>query len=163
MSIKHQETLSTCRTRARVLVEVLDPIDANTVIRLAGFREIDRPFGQERAVAVPAFKVGFACNHQVQRDDFTIRPYGLDRRNPFPIARLDLLCPPTAFRRGNNESRRDLAHQKPRFVEVPDIRLENPMLRDSIAEKVEPRANYLWIFAFGPLVVVRTRQTRPEC
>ena len=33
------------------------------------------------------------------------------------------------------------------------------MFRNCITVKVKLRANYLWIFAFGPLVVIQTRLT----
>src|SRR3954471_3233913 len=106
--------------RARVLVEMLNPIDTNTVISPARIGKINRPIRRERAVAIPAFEVHFPCNNYVRRNGIAARLHSLDNCNPFPITRLDLLRPPATIRRSNNEGRRDLAHQKPSLVEIPD-------------------------------------------
>ena len=148
--------LSACHMRVWVLIEVLDPIDANAVICPTGFWEINYLFRWKRAVTVPALKVGFTYNYQIWRDDFIIWPYSLNCCNPFPITRLDLLCPTIAFRWGDNKGRQDLAHQKPCLIKVPDVWLKDPMFHDCVVKKVKPHVNYLWIFAFGPLVVIQT-------
>jgi hypothetical protein len=76
-----------------------------------------------------------------------------------PIARLLRLCLATLFGTRNNHCRRDNAYQKPRLVKVVDIRFLDTILSDCVLYKSEPATNDLWIFAFGPLVVVFSIKT----
>lgn len=66
------------------------------------------------------------------------------------------------FERGDNNGSRDLADQKTSHIEVPDIRLENPMFCNHIAEKAEPCANWRRIFPIGFPIIIGTQPTRSE-
>ena len=53
-----------------------------------------------------------------RRDAPAIRTHALDRGNPFPVARLDLLSFPAAIGTRNDYRGRDLAYYKAGLVEV---------------------------------------------
>ena len=104
----------------------------------------------------------FPRYNKKRRDRVTYRTDGLDYCNLFPITRLGLLglCP--TIRACYNHSGRDNAYYKPSLVEVVDIRLADRILSDCILHKLESAPNYLWIFAFSPLVIVFPLKTRSE-
>jgi hypothetical protein len=106
--------------------------------------------------------VEFALDNDERRDGLTVRTNALYHSNPFPIAWLDLPCLRTTVGTGYDHGGRDLAHQKPGLVKVPNIFLMDTVFGDHVPYESKPVTNYSWIFALGPLVVVRTRKTRLE-
>jgi hypothetical protein len=71
----------------------------------------------------------------------TIRANGLNNRNPFLIALLELLRLFTFFGAYYDHIGGNLAYHKPNFVEIVDIRIKNAIFRDNIRNKAKPITN----------------------
>jgi hypothetical protein len=104
----------------------------------------------------------FPYYNDIRRDRVPYRTNSLDNCNLFPIARLYLLylCP--TIRACYDHSYRNNTHYKAGLVEVVDIRLINRVFRDYVFYKLKPAPNHLWIFVFGPLVIIFPLKTRPK-
>jgi hypothetical protein len=77
----------------------------------------------------------------------TIRANGLNDRNPFSIALLELFRFSTFFGVCYDHIGGNLAHHKPNFVEIIDIRIRDAIFRDNIRNKAKPITDDIWIFA----------------
>ena len=73
-----------------------------------------------------------------------------------------MLSPIAAIRGSNYHGGGEDAHHEAGLVEVVHVFLEDAVVGFDVVYKRKPLANNLWIFAFGPLVVVFTCKTRPE-
>jgi hypothetical protein len=76
-----------------------------------------------------------------------IRANGLNNRNPFSIALLELFRFFTFFGACYDYVGGNFAHYKPSFVEIVDIRIKDAIFRDNIRNKAKPITDNIWIFA----------------
>jgi hypothetical protein len=77
----------------------------------------------------------------------TIRANGLNDRNLFSIALLELFRFFTFFGAYYNHISGNLAYYKPNLVKIIDIRIRNAIFRDNIRNKAKPITDNIWIFA----------------
>lgn len=94
-----------------------------------------------------------------RRNRLALSVNSLDHRNPLAITWLDYFRSSASFRSRNNYSSYNNAHKEAGFIEVIDISIHDPILRDSVSHKREPSRNKLGIFAFSSLVVILAIQT----
>jgi hypothetical protein len=76
-----------------------------------------------------------------------IRANGLNDRNPFSIALLELFRFFTFFGACYDHIGGNFAHYKPNFVEIVDIRIRDAIFRDNIRNKAKLITDDIWIFA----------------
>jgi len=102
--------MNTYTSGSGIFIEIPNPIYTSLVRSPTVIGYNDNPIGRESAIFVLGREIIFTRNNHKRRYYLTSRANALDYYNPFPITRLDLLSPPTAFGRGNNKGRRDLAY-----------------------------------------------------
>jgi len=102
-------------------VEVLDPIQANSIGRPAIVGSCDTLVGWEVALGVPVGKVVLRGQDDKRRDSPAEGIDSLDHRYPRAVTRLGQLCLATAIRGRNHYARKDNAHYEPSLVEVIGI------------------------------------------
>jgi hypothetical protein len=162
VAVKDQQpVLALCSSR-RMVVEVLDPIQANGIGSPAIVGSRDTPIGQEIALGIPVGEVVLRGQDNEWRDGSAKCIDALDYRCPFAVARLGQLRRATAIRGCNHHTRADNAHYKPCLVEVVDIVIYNAVLGLDVPYESKPFADDLWILALSPLVVVSMRLTCME-
>lgn len=92
-------------------------------------------------------------NHE-RRNRLALSVDSLDHRNLLAIAWLDYFRSSASFRSRNNYSSCNNTYKEAGFIEVVDISIYDPILRDSVSHKREPSRNKLGMFAFSSLVVI---------
>jgi len=162
VAVEDQQPIFAFRTRCRMEVEVLDPIQAHYISRPAIVGSCDTPVGWEVALGIPVSEVVLRGQDDERRDGPAEGIDSLDHRCPRAVARLGQLCLATAIRGYDYYTRKDDAHHEPSLVEVVDVVIHDTVLSLDVSYKGKPLANNLWILALGPLVVVSTRITRTE-
>ncbi len=145
-----------------MLIEMFDLFETEFIRSLIILTYPNDPIGRKRVVAIPIFKMVLTCYNNKWRYRPTTRIDALNHSDPFPIARLYSFSFPTPVVRHYNKGGCNLAYKKAYLVEVPDVGLYNTMFGNYILEKSKPNPNNLWIFALGPLVIVRTIPTRTK-
>jgi hypothetical protein len=76
-----------------------------------------------------------------------IRANGLNDRNPFSIALLELFRFSTFFGACYDHVGGNFAYYKPSFVKIVDICIKDAIFRDNIRNKAKLITNDIWIFA----------------
>jgi hypothetical protein len=97
----------------------------------------------------------FARKYHNRRNRPAIRANSLNDRNLFPIALLELFNPSTSFCACYHYTGGDLAYHKANFVEIVNILVAYAIFGNNGRNKAKPAPNNLWIFAKGPLIIVR--------
>ena len=143
-------------------IKVPNPIHAFLISSPAIIGCCNAPIGRKVALSIPISEVILPGQDDKWRDGPAQGVHSLDDCSPLSIARLGLFGPAAAVRGSNYHGGDDNAHHKAGLVEVVYIVIEDPVFDLYIVHKRKPLANNFWIFAFGPLVVVFTRKTRPK-
>lgn len=120
------------------------------------------PVEWELALGVPVYEVVCALNNERRREAPPFAIDALDRRPPFPIARLNCLASSTSIGACHYNRCADDAYHEAGLVTVVEVAVVDAVLRPHAVHKLKLRANKLWVFAEGSLKVVCTIETRLE-
>ena len=97
VAVEDQQPVFAFRSRRRMVVEVLDPIQAYRIGSPAIVGGCDTPVGWEVALGVPVGEVVLRSQDDERRDGPAEGIDALDNRCLFAVARLGQLCPATAI------------------------------------------------------------------
>ena len=156
MAVEDQQPIFAFRTRYRIEVEVLDPIQANSIRSPAIIGGCDMPVSWEVVLGIPVGKVVLYGQDDEGGDGPAEGINALDYRCLLAVTRLGQFCLTTAVRGYNYYTREDNAHYKPRLVEVIAIVIHDTVLSLDVPYKGKLLANNLRILILSPLVVVPT-------
>ena len=160
MPIEDNRPIYTLCTRFCILVEVFDPFEASFVVCPPIGSWFDSLVEREAALSILVGEVVRALDNKKRQEAPPFAIDVLNRRCPFPIARLDCLASSTSIGACYYYRCADNAYYKAGLVEVVEVAVEDAVLRPYVVYKLKLRANKLWIFAEGSLKVVYAIETR---
>lgn len=99
-----------------VLIEVLQPLDAELIVGPAVLRDSDNPIVRYRWLLVPGREVVLALKYDKGWDRLALRVDALDDAGPLSVALLCCLWPFSTLRACDNSSCSYNAYYEPRLV-----------------------------------------------